>query len=166
TTTCAPAPVATRPTASSSTPRTVRPSTPAIHCRRSRWKPQPTATASTSAPTATAPKPAAARPTRASSAAASNEHGVRRQPVYAGGVTGRWIGSRERRLDGDGGARIHSMVEDGPLGRWRVDLCRPRIDLAACVAQLWYGEGSVSYQRDRILPGAGSFLLINLGPPQ
>ena len=69
-------------------------------------------------------------------------------------------------MDGDGGARIHSMVEDGPLGRWRVDLCRPRIDLAACVAQLWYGEGSVSYQRDRILPGAGSFLLINLGPPQ
>ncbi|MEZ5485549.1 MAG: helix-turn-helix domain-containing protein [Lysobacteraceae bacterium] len=69
-------------------------------------------------------------------------------------------------MDGDGGARIHSMIEDGPLGRWRVDLCRPRADLAPCVAQLWYGEGSVSYQRDRILPGAGSFLLINLGPPQ
>ncbi|MCB1559672.1 MAG: AraC family transcriptional regulator [Xanthomonadales bacterium] len=69
-------------------------------------------------------------------------------------------------MDGDGGARIHSMIEDGPLGRWRVDLCRPRADLAACVAQLWYGEGTVNYQRDRILPGTGSFLLINLGPPQ
>lgn len=31
---------------------------------------------------------------------------------------------------------------------------------------MWFGEGSVSYQRDRILPSAQSQLLINLGPMQ
>jgi AraC-like DNA-binding protein len=31
---------------------------------------------------------------------------------------------------------------------------------------LWYGEGRVTYQRDRILPTGGAFVLINLGPTQ
>jgi len=31
---------------------------------------------------------------------------------------------------------------------------------------MWFGEGKVAYQRDRILPSGQSQLLINLGPPQ
>jgi hypothetical protein len=62
--------------------------------------------------------------------------------------------------------RISEQRHDSPLGHWRLAVCRPRTDLATRIAMLWYGEGSVSYQRDRILPGAGSFLLINLGPTQ
>ena len=34
------------------------------------------------------------------------------------------------------------------------------------VASMWFGEGQVAYQRDRILPSGQSQLLINLGPPQ
>jgi AraC-like DNA-binding protein len=34
------------------------------------------------------------------------------------------------------------------------------------VASMWFGEGKVAYQRDRILPSGQSQLLINLGPPQ
>lgn len=69
-------------------------------------------------------------------------------------------------MDGDVATRMHTVEQDGPLGRWRVTLCRPRADLAAHVEQLWYGEGRVAYQRDRILPGGRAYLLINLGPPQ
>ncbi|OGT83725.1 MAG: hypothetical protein A3H91_11555 [Gammaproteobacteria bacterium RIFCSPLOWO2_02_FULL_61_13] len=38
--------------------------------------------------------------------------------------------------------------------------------LASLVASIWFGEGRVTYQRDRILPAGQSQLLINLGPPQ
>ena len=38
--------------------------------------------------------------------------------------------------------------------------------LAEVVASMWFGEGKVAYQRDRILPSGQSQLLINLGPPQ
>ena len=69
-------------------------------------------------------------------------------------------------MDGDRQQRIRSFVEDGTLGRWRMDLCRPRAQLAPFVSQLWYGQGQVNYRRDRILPGGASFLLINLGPTQ
>ncbi|MDP3856994.1 MAG: helix-turn-helix domain-containing protein [Stagnimonas sp.] len=69
-------------------------------------------------------------------------------------------------LGGQPGGRISELQHDSPLGRWRLARCRPRAELAGQVAMLWYGEGSVSYQRDRILPGGGSFLLINLGPTQ
>ncbi|HMM66048.1 MAG TPA: helix-turn-helix domain-containing protein [Dokdonella sp.] len=69
-------------------------------------------------------------------------------------------------MDGDGAPRIRSLVEDSALGRWRMDLCRPSPLLAPYVAHLWYVEGHIHYQRDRILPGGGSFLLINLGPAQ
>ena len=31
---------------------------------------------------------------------------------------------------------------------------------------MWFGEGQVAYQRDRILPSGQSQFLINLGPPQ
>jgi AraC-like DNA-binding protein len=58
------------------------------------------------------------------------------------------------------------MHQDSPLGRWRVDLCPPRAELRAHVDMLWYGEGRVAYQRDRILPTGGAYLLINLGPRQ
>ncbi len=44
---------------------------------------------------------------------------------------------------------------------WRTD---PR--LSEIVASMWFGEGKVAYQRDRILPSGQSQLLINLGPPQ
>ncbi len=44
--------------------------------------------------------------------------------------------------------------------------CEPCPALRAHVATLWFGEGTVSYKRDRILPTTDSFLLINLGRPQ
>ena len=45
-------------------------------------------------------------------------------------------------------------------------MCTPDARLADVVATMWYGEGHVAYQRDRILPSGQSQLLINLGPPQ
>lgn len=69
-------------------------------------------------------------------------------------------------MDGGSATRVQSFHHDDGLGRWRIDLCRPRVELADCVAQLWYGEGQVTYRRDRILPNGCSFLLINLGPRQ
>ncbi len=44
--------------------------------------------------------------------------------------------------------------------------CTPCPALQPYVATLWFGEGTVSYKRDRILPTSDSFLLINLGRPQ
>jgi AraC-like DNA-binding protein len=63
-------------------------------------------------------------------------------------------------------SRIQTFSHDSPLGSWRVSLwhCDPR--LAGIVATMWFGEGSVHYQRDRILPSGQSQLLINLGPTQ
>lgn len=55
---------------------------------------------------------------------------------------------------------------DSALGRWSIALRRPHPALRGIVAQLWHGAGRVAYQRDRILPRAQSYLLINLGPPQ
>jgi AraC-like DNA-binding protein len=63
-------------------------------------------------------------------------------------------------------ARIRRLRHDSPLGRWRLAVCTPPPDLADIVETSWLGEGSVRYQRDRILPGGGSQLLVNLGPPQ
>jgi AraC-like DNA-binding protein len=63
-------------------------------------------------------------------------------------------------------ARIRIHREDGPLGAWMVALCRPHPALAELVANYWYGEGRVSYARDRILPSGQAHLLINLGPTQ
>lgn len=69
-------------------------------------------------------------------------------------------------MAGESSQRISEFQADGPLGRWRVASCQPAVDLAPWVETLWFGEGRVSYQRDRILPTGGSFLLINLGPTQ
>ena len=55
---------------------------------------------------------------------------------------------------------------ESALGRWSVAMCPVHPALRGCVAQIWLGEGQVAYQRDRILPRAQSYLLINLGPPQ
>jgi AraC-like DNA-binding protein len=67
----------------------------------------------------------------------------------------------------DGAApRIHEYRHVSALGSWRVAMCAPGADLAPLLAAFWIGEGSVSYQRDRILPNGQSYLLINLGPPQ
>jgi len=55
---------------------------------------------------------------------------------------------------------------DSPLGRWSIVLRRVHPALAGVVTQLWHGAGRVAYARDRILPRAQSYLLINLGPPQ
>lgn len=63
-----------------------------------------------------------------------------------------------------GAIEIHR--HDSALGQWQVAMRRPHPALRAHVAQLWHGAGQVSYQRDRILPQARSYLLINLGPPQ
>jgi AraC-like DNA-binding protein len=69
-------------------------------------------------------------------------------------------------MDGDLRRRLHVHHQDDALGRWTVAWCAPPPALAHVVATLWYGEGQVSYQRDRILPSGGSQLLINLGPTQ
>jgi AraC-like DNA-binding protein len=61
---------------------------------------------------------------------------------------------------------ITTYRHDSPLGSWRISLCPPDPRLSGLVASIWYGEGSVSYERDRILPSGQSQLLINLGPPQ
>ncbi|MBA3562448.1 MAG: AraC family transcriptional regulator [Gammaproteobacteria bacterium] len=67
---------------------------------------------------------------------------------------------------GDLRSRLTVHCRDDALGRWTVAWCRPRPALEPYVATLWYGEGEVRYQRDRILPSACSHLLINLGPTQ
>lgn len=62
--------------------------------------------------------------------------------------------------------QITTYRHDSPLGSWRISLCPPDPRLSGLVASIWYGEGAVSYERDRILPSGQSQLLINLGPPQ
>ena len=62
--------------------------------------------------------------------------------------------------------RLHRFEHASPIGRWSVTVCTPDPRLADVVATMWYGEGHVAYQRDRILPSGQSQLLINLGPPQ
>lgn len=69
-------------------------------------------------------------------------------------------------MDGDLRSRLRLHRHHDALGAWTVAACAPHPALRGLVAQLWYGEGRVAYRRDRILPGAGNFLLINLGPPQ
>ncbi|AVP97098.1 hypothetical protein C7S18_07785 [Ahniella affigens] len=62
--------------------------------------------------------------------------------------------------------RISLFERQDALGCWRVATCTPSPALAPFVLSYWFGEGQVFYQRDRILPGGTSFLLINLGPTQ
>jgi hypothetical protein len=62
--------------------------------------------------------------------------------------------------------RTTLFERDDDLGRWTVATCKPHPELASLVSTYWYGEGRIHYQRDRILPNAGSYLLINLGPTQ
>jgi AraC-like DNA-binding protein len=61
---------------------------------------------------------------------------------------------------------LHVHHQDDALGRWTVAWRAPPPGLAGIASLLWYGEGRVAYQRDRILPSGGSQLLINLGPTQ
>ena len=61
---------------------------------------------------------------------------------------------------------LHVHHQDDALGRWTVAWRAPPPSLAGIASLLWYGEGRVAYQRDRILPSGGSQLLINLGPTQ
>jgi AraC-like DNA-binding protein len=63
-----------------------------------------------------------------------------------------------------GAIAIHR--HDSALGAWDVAMRAPHPLLRPHVAQFWHGAGQVNYQRDRILPQARSYLLINLGPPQ
>lgn len=62
--------------------------------------------------------------------------------------------------------RVSIHRHESALGRWTVAVCQPDPRLSGIVAVMWFGEGSVSYARDRILPSGQSQLLINLGPPQ
>jgi AraC-like DNA-binding protein len=55
---------------------------------------------------------------------------------------------------------------ESPLGSWLHALRWPGPELAGEVAMLWFGDGSMSYSRDRILPRGCLHLLINLGPRQ
>ena len=68
----------------------------------------------------------------------------------------------DERLNG----RIQTFAHSSPIGEWSVSVWRTDPRLADVVASLWFGEGKVAYQRDRILPSGQSQLLINLGPPQ
>jgi AraC-like DNA-binding protein len=61
---------------------------------------------------------------------------------------------------------VQRLQHESALGRWFVDVRAPQPALAAHVEMLWYGEGRTAYQRDRILPSGGAFLLVNLGPTQ
>ncbi len=63
-------------------------------------------------------------------------------------------------------SRLQTFAHQSPIGHWSVSVWRsdPRLD--GIVASMWFGEGHVAYQRDRILPSGQSQLLINLGPPQ
>lgn len=62
--------------------------------------------------------------------------------------------------------RLQTFAHSSPIGEWRISVWRPDARLADLVASMWFGEGKVAYQRDRILPSGQSQLLINLGPPQ
>lgn len=69
-------------------------------------------------------------------------------------------------MDGSLQSRVAIHQHDDALGRWTVATCQPCPALRPHVSTLWFGEGQVSYRRDRILPTGDSFLLINLGPTQ
>ena len=62
--------------------------------------------------------------------------------------------------------RTHIDRIDSPLGQWLHAMRLPPPDLARDVAMIWFGAGSMTYSRDRILPRACAHLLINLGPRQ
>lgn len=63
-------------------------------------------------------------------------------------------------------ARLQTFTHSSPIGHWSVSVWQPDPRLAEIIASMWFGEGKVAYQRDRILPSGQSQLLINLGPPQ
>jgi AraC-like DNA-binding protein len=63
-------------------------------------------------------------------------------------------------------SRLQTFTHSSPIGHWSVSVWQPDPRLAEVVASMWFGEGKVAYQRDRILPSGQSQLLINLGPPQ
>ena len=62
--------------------------------------------------------------------------------------------------------RVQTFTHSSPIGQWSVSVWQVDPRLADMVASMWFGEGKVAYQRDRILPSGQSQLLINLGPPQ
>lgn len=62
--------------------------------------------------------------------------------------------------------RLQTFTHRSPIGDWSVSVWQTDPRLAGIVASMWFGEGKVAYQRDRILPSGQSQLLINLGPPQ
>lgn len=61
---------------------------------------------------------------------------------------------------------VTTYLHDSELGLWSIAMRRPHPALRHHVTQFWHGAGRVAYQRDRILPRAQSYLLINLGAPQ
>lgn len=63
-------------------------------------------------------------------------------------------------------SRLQTFTHSSPIGHWSVSVWQPDPRLGELVASMWFGEGRVAYQRDRILPSGQSQLLINLGPPQ
>jgi AraC-like DNA-binding protein len=62
--------------------------------------------------------------------------------------------------------RLQTFTHRSPIGHWSVSVWQTDPRLAEIVTSMWFGEGRVAYQRDRILPSGQSQLLINLGPPQ
>jgi AraC-like DNA-binding protein len=62
--------------------------------------------------------------------------------------------------------RLQTFTHQSPIGHWSVSVWKTDPRLSEVIASMWFGEGKVAYQRDRILPSGQSQLLINLGPPQ
>jgi AraC-like DNA-binding protein len=63
-------------------------------------------------------------------------------------------------------SRLQTFTHQSAIGHWSVSVWKSDPRLAELVSSMWFGEGKVAYQRDRILPSGQSQLLINLGPPQ
>ncbi|MEO8672662.1 MAG: helix-turn-helix domain-containing protein [Tahibacter sp.] len=69
-------------------------------------------------------------------------------------------------MQGRDTAQEQFQSHDSVLGQWGIVMRTPHPALHGVVEQLWHSAGKVAYVRDRILPRASSYLLINLGPPQ
>jgi AraC-like DNA-binding protein len=65
-----------------------------------------------------------------------------------------------------GNALTQVIAHESSLGSWTLQMLDFHSALRGIVTHIWFADGKVAYGRDRILPRASSFLLINLGPPQ
>jgi AraC-like DNA-binding protein len=60
---------------------------------------------------------------------------------------------------------VHAVEYDAAPGHWRFSSAPPSGDLSGLVQEYWEVEGQLSPFRERVLPNAGTEVMINLGPP-